>query len=292
MEARTPARVREQFQAQFATTAIQDYVATFPPGPLAAQEYQELAADYLHAKVGERIDDPFVRNQAITQAYAEMYLANPEAYKWAGMAALASELVGDGMGTARFAKTLGSGYARSSEFAPGGQAIGDLGSRMLDGLIAGNGAVYEDIFWQHLAYEHGGVDALEQAGARGKLDDAALEGWRQIDQGIKAGNADPVWAGNRDLLRYEQYDVLQPVVYDQNRTLWAQASGRAVDWVKPLDSPMPGDRVTFQTRVPGGDIGNFRDRWSWIEGSILPAWRSSEPTLQDNLHRLATRPIR
>src|SRR5215213_9176451 len=37
------------------------------------------------------------RNEYVTAAYAEMYLRNPEVYKWAGMAALTSAAVGRGM---------------------------------------------------------------------------------------------------------------------------------------------------------------------------------------------------
>ena len=52
----------------------------------------------------------FKRNEAITAAYAEMYLRNPQVYKWAGMAALTSATVGRALVMKRFhARARGRG---------------------------------------------------------------------------------------------------------------------------------------------------------------------------------------
>lgn len=56
--------------------------------------------------------------------------------------------------------------------------------------------------------------------------------------------------------------------------------------VAPLTSPIPGDPVAFQDHASWGDLGNFEDRWSWIDQSMLPAWREREPGLEDDLWEL------
>jgi hypothetical protein len=54
-----------------------------------------------------------------------------------------------------------------------------------------------------------------------------------------------------------------------------------------MESPIPRDSVTFQDAVPGGDIGDFDDRWDWITGSMLPAWQEAEDQLRDELEEFA-----
>src|SRR5512138_1439895 len=65
-----------------------------------ARRAWEEQANWRIAPTGSNIDEHaivFKRNEAITAAYAEMYLRNPRIYKWAGMAALTSATVGRGM---------------------------------------------------------------------------------------------------------------------------------------------------------------------------------------------------
>ncbi|MFL5806664.1 MAG: DUF2515 family protein [Roseiflexaceae bacterium] len=200
----------------------------------------------------------FKRNQAITAAYAEMYLRNPQLYKWAGMAALTSATVGRGM-------YIMYGIRQAHL----GSVVGLFGREVAETfrqLGVGNRAVFTDIYWQHMAYDQGGLAELEQIGRSGELDERALHGWRLIDAGRRAGDQDLVWAGNTVLLHYEQKEVLQPQVYDHNPALWHEVSG----WIP---SPIPGHREVFGDFARGGNIGVFRERWSWIEGHMLPRWR-------------------
>jgi hypothetical protein len=200
----------------------------------------------------------FKRNQAITAAYAEMYLRNPQIYKWAGMAALTSATVGRGMYV-----MYGLRQAHL------GSVVGLFGREVAETfrqLGAGNRAVFTDIYWQHMAYDQGGLAELEQIARAGELDQRALHGWRLIDAGRRLGDQDLVWAGNTVLLQYEQKEVLQPQVYDHNPALWREVSG----WIP---SPIPGHREIFGDFARGGNIGVFCERWSWIEGQMLPRWR-------------------
>jgi hypothetical protein len=226
----------------------------------ARHEWQIRAYQRIELEAGNLSESAIVfkRNQAITAAYAEMYLRNPQVYKWAGMAALTSATVGRGMYVMYGLRQAHLGIV-----------FGLFGSEVAETirqLRTGNLAVFTDIYWQNMAYDQGGLAELEQIGRAGELDQRALHGWQLIDAGRRAGDRDLVWAGNTVLLHYEQKEVLQPQVYDHNPALWREVSG----WIP---SPIPGHREIFGDFARGGNIGVFSQRWSWIEGHMLPRWR-------------------
>jgi hypothetical protein len=223
--------------------------------------------------------DVFKINEEFTRLYAELYLNDPETFKWAGMAAFASAEVGGGLRSAyhlSFGDDVGFGkaFTWAGGLALTGESIGDVTAKKLFwALSAGNRWVWADIYWQHLAYSEGGLSALERVNRRGELDNRAFEAWQKIDKGKRTNDQDLVWEGNAELLEYEQKMVLQANVYDQSRDIWKKISSE-------VPSPVPGHDVKFQDYVKGGDIGNFQERWKWIHESLLPAWRkleSSEP---------------
>lgn len=199
------------------------------------------------------------RNEYVTAAYAEMYLRNPAVYKWAGMAALTSAAVGRGMYMIHGLKHSHMGLMVGLFSREVAQVSAMLG--------AGNLAVFEDIYWQHLAYERAGITELERMYRAGALDRRVIQAWRQIEQGRRAGDPALIWAGNRGLLHYEQQQVLQPAVYDGDRELWKALSG----WIL---SPIPGHVETIEAFAPGANIGIFDDRWAWIEQRMLPRWQA------------------
>jgi len=204
-------------------------------------------------------------NQRITQAYAQMYLSNPQVFKWAGMAAFASKEVG--MGERQAEALAGSDLP----WIPG---LTDISGTKLEAELAqGNLGVFSDIYWQHLAYQDGGIGALKQALDAHELDRTAFDAWQTIDRGQSTGNQDLVWQGNASLLRYEQQNVLQPSIYDSDRSTWQKMSSWPISWVQHIESPIPGDNMSFNNYKGGGDIGNFDDRWRWISESMLPAWK-------------------
>src|SRR5262245_1907127 len=130
----------------------------------ARHEWQLRAYDRIELEAGNLGESAIVfkRNQAITAAYAEMYLRNPKAYKWAGMAALTSATVGRGM-------YLMYGLRESRL----GSVVGLFRREVAETLCqlgVGNRAVFTDIYWQHLAYEYGGLAELEAIGRAGDLD--------------------------------------------------------------------------------------------------------------------------
>jgi hypothetical protein len=200
----------------------------------------------------------FKRNEYVTAAYAEMYLRNPAVYKWAGMAALTSAAVGRGMYMMHYLKRSHMG----SMIGLFGREVRDV-SYMLG---IGNLAVFEDIYWQHLAYQQAGIGELERSYRAGKLDRQVLRAWRQIEAGRRANDQELIWEGNRGLLYYEQKEVLQPKVYDGEAALWKALSG----WIL---SPIPGHVETIEAFAPHANIGLFGDRWQWIEQRMLPRWK-------------------
>jgi hypothetical protein len=145
-------------------------------------------------------------------------------------------------------------------------------------LGVGNLAVFEDIYWQHLAYERAGLAELERIYSAGLLDGRVMHSWRQVDAGRRAGDQALIWEGNRGLLHYEQQQVLQPAVYDGKRELWKALSG----WIL---SPIPGHAETIEAFAPGANIGVFDDRWAWIERRMLPRWQELADRQPDRVER-------
>jgi hypothetical protein len=210
------------------------------------------------------------RNLHITEAYAEMYLRAPGVYKWAGMAALTSATVGRGMRLMLAMRHTGASmliglWPREAE-------------TVFRQLCAGNSLVFTDIYWQHLAYERAGLAEIEAVAADEGLDPQVLEGWRQIDQGRQEGNAELVWQGNTALLEYEQRQVLQPGVYDQDPELWRRIAG----WIP---SPIPAQYETFASYAATDDIGVFASRWRWIVERMLPRWQALSDAQTEQVDR-------
>ena len=230
---------------------------------MSASDYQAIAEQALQPAG----DNVFKRNQMITAAYADLYLSDSETFKWAGMAAIASKEVGRGMG-------IGEALSESGlPLIPGVPGARILGSDIVQWLATGNKAMYEDIYWQHLAYQNGGIAELERIRDANDINPQVFQAWQKIDRGKRENNQDLIWEGNGDLLRFEQRDVLQPKVYDQSRQLWSDMSGAPAKWFMEIESPYNSQGPSFQDFVDGGDLGNFDDRWKWINGSLLPEWK-------------------
>lgn len=211
-----------------------------------------------------------LRNLRITEAYAELYLRNPHLYKWAGMAALTSATVGKGMYAMLLLKYTGMGGV-----------VGLFGrdvNAILEQLVAGNLLVFTDIYWQHLAYEQGGLKALAAVYEAGKLECDVFRAWELIDTGRRCADMAQIWEGNAILLKFEQQRVLQPGVYDDNLALWQEVAG----WIP---SPIPGQFETFADFLARGNIGVFEERWRWIEGRMLPRWKQLSDHSAESVQR-------
>jgi RHS repeat-associated protein len=202
-----------------------------------------------------------LKNQSRTAAYADMYLRNRRVYKWAGMAALASNAVGTGL------------LGLESEMGRAGAPFYNIGDPedLYRALAFGNQLVFDDLYWQHLAYDKDGLEGLMTDGR--PVAPEQWKAWQDIDKGkVNAGPQGDqwIWQGNLELLRYEQEVILQGGVYDQAPIL--------LGTLGPLmPSPVPGGKA-FQTAVSGGDLASFSDRWRWISDFVVPDYQRFEPS--------------
>lgn len=83
----------------------------------------------------------------------------------------------------------------------------------------------------------------------------------------KEGN-ELIWRGNILLLELEQDRTLQGGVYRE----YPRTAAGMSKWFT-INSPIPGG-PSFQSFVPGGNIGNFNDRWKWVSEALVPEWRA------------------
>lgn len=205
------------------------------------------------------------QNLLITRAYAKLYIENQTIFKWAGMAAYASDMVGMGITLGKAVDIFADGTLRSAgpPLPPARQNVVNLDNM----LIEGNKAVYADVYWQHLAYKDKGLDeVLKQVARLPPRNSRVLkDAWSLIDRGAKKKDVGSVWAGNTLLLRYEQEVTLQSI-YDRYPSLAATLSYVMV-------SPLPGQVAFFRGFGGRGTVGNFADRWRWITEVLMPQWR-------------------
>ena len=94
------------------------------------------------------------RNKAISSIYAQIYLDNPDLFKWAGMAAFASNHVGIGLIPYHLKKFELLDLEHSCKKKG---LINDF--NLLRHI---NNRIYDDIAWTHQAYLDGGIDLLKE----------------------------------------------------------------------------------------------------------------------------------
>jgi hypothetical protein len=223
--------------------------------------------------------DPINRNREITTLYAEMYnvrtpsLLGPDGgsvFKWSGMAALASQLVGTGIAKAQFA------IDKLGLITGPGAYIG-LNPDPVEGLqllAMGNLDVYMDRYPQMLAYQKGGFNAIEQMAASNQITPAQLRGWDLINVGLT--NSVPsqaqIWNGNRNLLQYEQQFTLQNGAYNADLAYWKNVTNTWNPAIPAITSAIPGYTTSFQ---------DFRYQYSFIPRRCQH-WRLPGPLVLDS----------
>jgi hypothetical protein len=239
--------------------------------------------------------DPRQRNTRLTGAYADMYMSDTDTMKWAGMAAYASDLVGIGI--------AGTEVAGGIPLLPEGMDTAGIDNAELNRLLAvGNAGVYDDLMWQHMAMQEGGIEMMRAAAEAGEIPKEQMAGWETIaagrtaldearasgdEEAIAAAN-ETVWAGNNALLQYEQQVFLQNLVYDDS-----PAARELFDRISPgMVSPIPGGTSFVNHRdargqdIGGGaDVGDADQRWEWIRDSMAPEYRNREENEHDSMMR-------
>jgi len=163
--------------------------------------------------------------------------------------------------------------------------------------------IFDDMGWQHMSYELGGIEALRDLDDRLPVDCIDIRPWELI----ASGDADNVLLGNELLLFREQsqiiqddYDVIKshngPVGWAVTTVLtWSAGSpfegalpyrdvlnhtieipylGPAMPKAWPPWEWVPAEWESFEISIPAGNIANFDDRWEWISSDMLPAYQA------------------
>jgi len=237
----------------------------------------------------------FHRNLEISSRYAWLYTLVP-ACKWAGMASFASHHVRLALSPFRLDTDHG-GYADIQH------ALGRRRSLLLedvDTIRATNNAIFDDIFWVHLAYASAedGIERLRVLLGPDRHYGPVLAGFEAIDQGrrvLEDGSApaddrreadELIWEGNVQLLEHEQRALVQPH-FDRLSCAFA----RLLSLGSALSFEARGPRqelayfssfylYSFGRGIPQvlrarawPRITRFDDRWRWIVTSVVPRFR-------------------
>ena len=129
-------------------------------------------------------------------------------------------------------------------------AIGEQGRIRILGST--NAAVFNDLYWQHLAYLKGGFPLLEKIYKKeglDKTDSTALEGWRLISIG-------KIQEGNLKLLLHEQEKIVQQYAFSGKLAMViGEAESR-----KGVRSPIPGGTPFPKEK----NIAVLKDRLEWM----------------------------
>ena len=162
----------------------------------------------------------FHRNLEISSRYAWIYKHLPACFKWAGMAAFASHHVRLALFPFRL-DTDRTGYVDIP------RSLGRQKALLLedvDTIRATNNAIFDDIFWVHLAYgtAEDGIERLRALLGAEPHYAPVLAGFEAIDQGrrvledatasaeAREAADDLIWEGNVQLLEHEQRALVQP----------------------------------------------------------------------------------
>jgi len=238
----------------------------------------------------------FHRNVEISSRYAWMYKLQPACFKWAAMAAIASHHVRLALFPLRL-DTDGTGYV---DIPHSLSRLKLLLTQDVNTIRATNNAIFNDIFWVHLAYvtAEDGIERLRALLQAERHYAPVLAGFEAIDQGrrvLEDGMAseearqradDLIWEGNVELLQHEQRALVQPN-FDRLSCVFARlvsigsATSFEVRGVRREVAYFTSFYLYSLTReVPHAlraqawpRITRFDDRWRWLVTSVVPRFR-------------------
>jgi hypothetical protein len=235
------------------------------------------------------------RNRQISSYYAWAYMALPSAFKWTGMAAIASHHIRVALLPLHIEKAFTDtpGYMRRLKRCR--VLTADVNT-----LRATNNDIFDDLFWVHLAYvtSEDGIGLLRKLLRNQRHYAPVLAGFEALDAGrrvledatasreARARAQDHVWKGTLILLEHEQRFVVQPN-YDRLSARYARVV--SIGSATTFDSRAPRRAIEFFTsffiytllrKNPRGLDGrmcplvtNFDDRWRWLESSVVPRFQ-------------------
>ena len=245
------------------------------------------------------LSDPrcaFHRNVEISSRYASIYQLQPACFKWAAMAAIASHHVRLALFPLRL-DTERTGYVDipHSLHRPKLLLTEDVNT-----IRATNNAIFNDIFWVHLAYAtaEDGIERLRALLRAERHYAPILAGFEAIDQGrrvlademaseqARRAAGDLIWAGNVELLEHEQRALVQPC-FDRLSCTFARlvSIGAATSFeVRGMRREMAYFTsfylYSLTRAIPPAlqaqgwpRITRFDDRWRWLVASVVPRFR-------------------
>jgi hypothetical protein len=200
---------------------------------------------------------------AVYEHYEKIYMTGEDVFLWAGLAKLAGAPVYAGLSDAQWARI--GGYV----MPPLMQGVsGAVLKEIQSILVQANIDIFQDLAWQFSAYRCSGIEALRYVRnqAPGALNFTA---WQDIDDGYFEDDPDKIHDGNVELLRREQQEILA-LTYQNLDNLGLGT----VSWLFSImaENPVPGG-PDFTTVVPGGNLSNFTDRWTWITDDVNGMWK-------------------
>ena len=245
------------------------------------------------------LSDPccaFHRNVEISSRYASIYQLQPACFKWAAMAAIASHHVRLALFPLRL-DTDRTGYV-DIPHSLGRQKL--LLTEDVNTIRATNNAIFNDIFWVHLAYvaAEDGIERLRALLHAERHYGPVLAGFEAIDQGrrvladgmpsaaARQRADDLIWQGNVELLEHEQRALVQP-----NFDRLSCASARLISIGSATSFEVRGVRqeiacftsfyaYSLSRGIPHAlrarswpRITRFDDRWRWLVASVVPQFR-------------------
>ena len=238
----------------------------------------------------------FHRNVEISAHYAWMYKSQPACFKWAAMAAIASHHVR----LALFPLRLDADRTGYVDIRHSLARRKLLLTEDVNTIRATNNAIFNDIFWVHLAYvtADDGIERLRALLRAERHYARVLAAFEAIDQGrrvLEDGMAsaaarqsadDLIWEGNVKLLEHEQRALVQPNFDRLSCTFARLASiGSATSFeVRGLRREVASFTsfylYSLTRRIPHAlrahawpRITRFDDRWSWLVTSVVPHFR-------------------
>ena len=254
----------------------------------------------------------FHRNLEISTQYAWIYKRAPACMKWAGMAAIASHHVR----RALFPLRLDSDRTGYVDIPRSLGRHKSLLIRDVNTIRETNNAIFDDIFWVHLAYlsADDGLDRLRDL-LRDEVHYApVLSGFESIDRGRRVledatSTADSrlmaeqlIWNGNVQLLEHEQRALVQPqfdhlscafarlVSMGSTTTFEVHGVRQEAAYFTSFYVSSLAARIPHAFRAKGWPrITDYDDRWSWIVTSVVPRFRRLDahlPLIDASLRRI------
>lgn len=268
-----------------------DEVVTSSVVPRSVDEWKRLSDGLLSDQCCA-----FHRNAGISTRYAWMHAIQPACFKWAAMAAIASHHVRLALYPLRFSADRNGYVDIQRDTVRRGRLLLDDANTIRET----NNAIYDDIFWAHLAYATGedGIGRLRRLLHADRHYAPLLSGFESLDrarraldnstasEAAKRAATDLVWAGNLQLLEHEQRAVVQPH-FDR----LSCASARLISIGSATTFEVRGIRQDMRfftsfymyslTRgLPAAlrrqtlpRITSFDDRWRWLALRVVPRFR-------------------